>query len=156
MSKTVHFKSFSIVQGDIKINLNLDRFSKQFQKAQYELDGNVMNSMVPFMPNVNGMFIAVTKAASAAIQGSGAVYAAYGPEGEDGGYGRFLYEGKVMVDEETGSPWAKKSHKKVVTDRPLRYARDHNPEVTDHWFDAAKKKDLDKWVKQAKKTAGGG
>lgn len=158
MAKTVHFKSFSIVQGDIKINLNLDRFSKQFQKAQYELDGNVMNSMVPFMPHNTGLFIDVTRAASAAIQGSGKVYAAYGPEKDEegrGGYGRFLYEGKVMVDEETGSPWAKKSHKKIVTDRPLRYTRTHNPQVTSHWFDAAKKKDLKKWVKQAKKIAGG-
>lgn len=150
MAKTVHFKSFSIVQGDIKINLNLDRFSKQFQEAQYELDGNVMNSMVPFMPHNTGMFIDVTKAASAAIQGTGNVYAAFGP------FGRFLYEGKVMIGEESGSPWAKKGEKKVVTDRPLRYTKTHNPEATDHWFDAAKKKDLDKWVKQAKKTAGGG
>lgn len=150
MAKTVHFKSFSIVQGDIKINLNLDRFSKQFQEAQYELDGNVMNSMEPFMPKNIGTFIATTKAASAAIRGSGWVYAAYGP------FGRFLYEGKVMIGEESGSPWAKKGEKKVVTDRPLRYTKTHNPEATDHWFDAAKKKDLDKWVKQAKKTAGGG
>lgn len=150
MAKTVHFKNFSIVQGDIKINLNLDRFSKQFQKAQYELDGNVMNSMVPFMPDNTGLFIDVTKAANAAIQGSGKVYAAYGP------FGQFLYEGKVMIGEESGSPWAKKGEKKVVTDRPLRYTKTHNPEATDHWFDPAKKKDLGEWVKQAKKTAGGG
>lgn len=163
MAKTVHFKSFSIVQGDIKINLNLDRFSKQFQEAQYELDGNVMNSMVPFMPDNNGLFIDVTKAASAAIQGSGNVYAAVGP------FGRYLYEGKVMVDSKTGKGPAKiptgpgeyvlrfrKGAKLVATDRPLRFAKTHNPEATDHWFDPAKKKDLDKWVKQAKKTAGGG
>lgn len=150
MSKTVHFKSFSIVQGDIKINLNLDRFSKQFQEAQYELDGNVMNSMIPFMPHNNGLFEDATRSASAAIQGSGAVYAAYGP------FGRFLYEGKVMVGEESGSPFAKKGEKKVVTDRPLRFSKNHHPEATDHWFDPAKEKDLDKWIKQAKKTAGGG
>lgn len=153
-SKTIHFRKFSIVKGDIKIKLDLSRFSKQFQEAQRELDANVMSSMEPFMPHVNGDFINVTKAASNAIMGSGMVYAAFGP------FGRFLYEGKVMVDEETGSPWARQYAKKIVTDRPLRYTgtkdKGHHPDVTDHWFDAAKKKDLDSWVKQAKKTAGGG
>ena len=95
-SKTTHFKGFSVVDGDIKIKLNLTRFDKQFQRAQYQLDGNVMNSMVPFMPMVTGDFVDVTRAASAAVQGSGKVYAAYGPAG------RFLYQGKTMVSTVTG------------------------------------------------------
>lgn len=80
-SKTTHFKGFSVVDGEIKITLKLSRFDKQFQHAQYELDGNVMNSMVPFMPMITGDFVDVTRAASAAIQGIGKVYAAYGPAG---------------------------------------------------------------------------
>ena len=76
-SKTTHFKGFSVVDGEIKITLKLSRFDKQFQRAQYELDGNVMNSMVPFMPMVTGDFVDVTRSASAAIQGIGKVYAAY-------------------------------------------------------------------------------
>lgn len=43
-SKTTHFKGFSVVDADIKIKINLTRFDKQFQRAQYQLDGNVMNS----------------------------------------------------------------------------------------------------------------
>lgn len=151
-SKTKHFKGFSIVQGDIKIKLNMSRFDKQFRKAQYQLDGNVMNDMVPFMPHLNGTFIDVTRAASASIQGSGEVYAAYGPQG------RFLYEGKLMLGETSGSAYAKKGEKKIVTDTPLRYtnSKTHNPAVTAHWFDAAKEKDGKRWIKDAKKTAGGG
>ena len=163
MSKTYHFKSFSIVDGEIEVKVSLSRFEKQFQQAQYQLDGNVMNSMVPFMPHLNGTFINTTRAASAAIQGTGRVYAAFGPQG------RYLYEGKVMVDSETGKgPYKiatgpdeyvlrfRKGAKLVATDRPLRYTKTHNPAVTDHWFDAAKQRDGKEWVKNVKRIAGGG
>ena len=42
MSKIHHFKGFSIVDGDMKIKLNMSRFSMQFQEAQYLLDGKVI------------------------------------------------------------------------------------------------------------------
>ena len=35
--------------------------------------------------------------------------------------GRFLYYGKVMVGEITGSAWAKSNEKKIVTDQDLTY-----------------------------------
>ena len=158
-SKTTHFKGLSGVDGDIKIKLNLTRFDKQFQRAQYQLDGNVMNSMVPFMPMVTGDFVDVTRAASAAVQGSGKVYAAYGPAG------RFLYQGKTMVSTVTGSTWATKGTKKVLVSQysgktkakeDLQYTKTAHPKAQAKWFNAAKKADGKTWIKQAKKTAGGG
>ena len=158
-SKITHFKGFSVVDGDIKIKLNLTRFDKQFQRAQYQLDGNVMNSMVPFMPMVTGDFVDVTRAASAAVQGSGKVYAAYGPAG------RFLYQGKTMVSTVTGSTWATKGTKKVLVSQysgktkakeDLQYTKTAHPKAQAKWFNAAKKADGKSWIKQAKKTAGGG
>lgn len=158
-SKITHFKGFSVVDGDIKIKLNLNRFDKQFQRAQYQLDGNVMNSMVPFMPMVTGDFVDVTRAASVAVQGSGKVYAAYGPAG------RFLYPGKTMVSTVTGSTWATKGTKKVLVSQyrgktkakeDLQYTKTAHPKAQAKWFDAAKKADGKSWIKQAKKTAGGG
>lgn len=65
--------------------------------------------------------------------------------------GRFLYEGKVMVDPVTGSPWARPGAKKVVTDRPLTYA---NPKATPHWFDTAKDLHLKDWEKLVADTMG--
>lgn len=158
-SKIKHFKGFSIVDGDIRARLSMSRFEKQFQRAQYQLDGAVMNSMVPFMPMVSGSFINATRAASAAVQGSGEVYAAYGPQG------RFLYEGKTMVSPSTGSTWAEKGEKKVLVSQyggktnakeNLTYTRQAHPKAQAHWFDAAKKKDGQTWIKNVKKTAGGG
>lgn len=162
-SKTKHFPSFSIVDGDVQIKVDLSRFEKQFQQAQYALDSAIMTSMEPFMPKQTGNFIDRTKMISASLAGSGIVCAAAPP------MGRFLYEGKVMVDSETGrgafpienSPGEiifrfRKGAKLVATDKALNYFKGENPAVTDHWFDAAKKADLKDWVSLVKKTAGGG
>lgn len=159
MAKTTHFKGFSIIAGDLKVKLSLSRFDEQYKKAQYQLDGDVMNSMVPFMPMISGSFINTTRAASTAVQGSGQVYAAYGPQG------RYLYEGKVMVDEVTGSPFARRGAKKVLVSQyagktaakeNLEYTHQAHPKAQDHWFDAAKAVDGKKWVRRVKATAGGG
>jgi len=146
MQKTFHFKKYSIVKGGVEVAINLDRFEKQFQRAQCYLDGQVMTDMVPLMPHNAGTFAQQTRADSAATQGSGKVYAAGGVQG------RFLYGGKVMVDELTGSPWARKGAKKVVTDRNLKYS---NPQAVPHWFDEAKKRHGAEWIKGVKKIAGG-
>lgn len=153
--RTFHFPKFSIVEGDIKVDVSLDRFEKQYKDAQFWLDSQVMTDMVPYMPFRNGDFIKVTRMQSASIAGSGKVYAAYSP------FGRYLYEGKVMVDSETGrGPFNipnvglrfRKGAKLVATDRPLNYG---NPKATPHWFDTAKKNHGSQWVKGVKKRAGG-
>ena len=158
-SKIHHFKGFSVVDGDVKVKIDMSRFEEQYRKAQYQLDGAVMNSMVPFMPMETGTFVNVTRAASAAVQGSGRVFAAYGPQG------RFLYEGKGMVDEKTGSSWARKGAKKVLVSQysgktrakeALTYTKTKHPAAQAHWFDAAKEKDGETWIREVKKTAGGG
>lgn len=131
----------------IELDVDLSRFEKQYEDAQYALDSMIMASMVPYMPHQTGTFINVTRAMSTSIAGSGNVYAAAPP------FGRFLYEGKVMVDEQTGSPWARKGARKVVTDRDLTYS---NPKAVPHWFDAAKERHSKSWVKAVKKIAGGG
>ena len=134
----------------IELEVDLSRFNKQYGKAQYVLDSAVMKDMTPYMPQRTGVFIDVTKAMSAAIAGSGTVIASAPP------MGRFLYEGKVMVDEKTGSPWARPGSKKIVTASDLKYDTHHNPKVTDHWFDTAKKNHGKSWVKAVKNIAGGG
>lgn len=142
--------------ADIELEVDLSRFEKQYEDAQYVLDSMVMTSMVPYMPHRDGIFIDVTRGMSASIAGSGTVVAAAPP------FGRFLYEGKVMVDEVTGSPWARRGAKKVLVSEfsgetkakeNITYS---NRDATDHWFETAKKKHLDEWLKDTKKTAGGG
>lgn len=141
------------------MRIDLRRFEGQYSRAQYELDTMVMHSMIPFMPKQTGTFINVTQSLSQAIAGSGKVIAAAPP------MGRFLYEGKTMVDELTGSPYARAGARKVLVSQfggktnanpNLNFSQHANTRATDHWFDAAKAAYEDKWIKKAKKLAGGG
>lgn len=144
--KIHHFENFTVITDSVSIEVDMKRLENNFNKAQYELDSAIMTSMVPYMPRRDGQFINVTKGMSAALAGTGKVVAAAPP------YGRFLYEGKVMIGEKSRSPWAKKGEKKVVTGRDLTYSGGGQA----HWFDAAKGADGDNWVNLVKKTAGGG
>lgn len=139
---------------EIDMLIDLDRFDEQFSRAQFELDSMVMTDMVPYMPMETGLFIQITRAMSAAVAGTGKVVAAAPPSG------RFLYEGKTMVDEKTGSPWARKGARKVLVSQ---YAGKTNakPNLTythgrqSHWFEAAKKQHGGQWISKTKRTAGG-
>lgn len=137
-----------------RVTVDLSRVEGNLNKAQYKLDSVVMTSMEPFMPHQTGTFINTTKAMSAAIAGTGKVVAAAPP------MGRFLYEGKTMVDEVTGSPWARKGSKKVLVSQyggktNARPYLTYSGGRTSHWFEKAKEKDLQKWVKVAQEAAGG-
>lgn len=134
---------------DGRMRIDLSRFNKNLDKAQYLLDSMVMDSMVPYMPMQTGTFINVTRGMSQAIAGSGKVVAAASP------IGRFLYEGKVMVGERTQSAFAAKGEKKIATEKNLQYSRAAHPSVTDHWFDTAKKYHGKVWIRKTKQTAGG-
>lgn len=157
--KIHHFKGFSVVKNGVQIEVKLDRFSKQYNDAQYELDTMIMTHMKPYMPHQDGSFIAITEGMSQALAGTGKVVAAAPP------MGRFLYEGKGMVDPETGSTWARKGAKKVLVSQykgktnakeKLDFSKKHNPKVQSHWFTAAQKAHGKNWVEEVKKIAGGG
>lgn len=142
-----HFEGFSIKKAGLDIQLDMSRVEGNFNDAQFALDSAVMTSMVPFMPMQDGTFIEKTRAESASLAGSGKVVAAAAPEG------RFLYQGKLMVDPVTRSAWARKAVKKVLTAKNLQYSK---AKARAKWFDAAKKADGDKWVRVVKNIAGGG
>lgn len=145
--KMISKTHYNYSKPNLEMRINLSRFEKQFEDAQFALDSMVMTSMKPYMPQQTGTFINITSAQSASLAGSGTVVAAAAP------MGRFLYEGKVMVDPLTGSPFARPGAKKVVTDRDLDYS---NPRATPHWYDTAKKNHGESWVNTVKKIAGGG
>ena len=130
----------------LKVDIDAERLGNKKKKAQYWLDSQIMTDMIPLMPMDTGSFINTTVAQSAALAGTGEVIAGTGP------HGRFLYEGLVMVDPETGSPFARAGVKKVVTDRPLTFSR---PGAVAHWFDEAKAQHLTDWVNGVAKFYGG-
>lgn len=123
---------------ELELDINTAKLKDNAMKAQYALDSQIMTDMMPLMPMDTGSFINTTALHSAALAGSGEVVAGVGP------MGRFLYEGLVMIDPETGSPFARPGVKKVVTDRPLVFQRGG---AVPHWFDEAKTSHLEDWVK---------
>lgn len=144
MAKKIHhFKGFSVIEDGVDIRVDMDRLENNFNRAQYALDSAIMTSMEPLMPMETGQFIAVTKGMSAAVAGTGQVVAAAPPSG------RFLYEGQAMIGRYSKSAWAKKGEKKVLSGKSLTYTRG-GPK----WFDKAKAKDGDNWVRIVKKEVG--
>lgn len=160
----------------VDMHIDMGQLDTRVRKAQYALDGQVMMDMIPKMPMITGGFIQRTHAMSSAVQGTGIVYAAAPP------YGRFLYEGKVMVDEKTGSPWARKGARKVLlsqyqgkTDKRigaffkrgdqyfkwsearenLTYTKTFHPFVTAHWFEVTKAGKKHNWVNLVAQKMGG-
>ncbi|NCC06719.1 MAG: hypothetical protein EOM30_01425 [Clostridia bacterium] len=137
-----HFPKVSYVSANFRCEISLDRFSKQFAEAQQWLGDRVLEDCRAVMPHLTG---SLQQRSHTEDGGKKVIF--------PGPYGRFQYGGKVMVDPVTGSPWARKGARKVLTDRPLQYS---NPQVTDHWFDTAKARNGDYWIAGVKQRGGGG
>lgn len=142
-----HFKDFSIDMEGVSIKVDMSRTNGNLDRAQRWLDTQIFKDMEPYMPKRDGIMRDLAQQRSNSVAGTGLVIAAAGP------YGRFQYMGKVMVDPVTGSPWARKGAKKVVTDRDLKYS---NPSATPRWFETAKDINLKKWVDGVRREFGGG
>ena len=158
MSDTEHFQGFSRVHGNVCAEIHFDRFSRQFAAAQEWLAEQVLADCKPFMPMETG-----SQAQRSYVDEGGKRVVFPGP------YARYLYEGKVMVDSETGKGPMKipdgsggyllrfrKGATLVPTDRPLNYSTTANPQAGDHWFDAAKAANQDYWLERVKRIGGGG
>lgn len=68
-----------------------------------------------------------------------------------GPYARYLYCGKLYVDPETSSPFARKG----VTKVPATPARDlvfHTPGTRSHWFEYSAQQNMEKWARVAAKA----
>jgi hypothetical protein len=62
---------------------------------------------------------------------------------------RMLREGKLMIDPNTGSVWARKGATKVVTGKDLKFNHSVHSKAQSHWDEASKAQNLDKWVRVA-------
>lgn len=62
-----------------------------------------------------------------------------------GPYARFLYNGKLMIDPNTGSAWAPKGATKIVAGKDLNISTAVHSQAQAHWFEASKAQNLQKW-----------
>ncbi len=85
---------------------------------------NVLRRIGRYMPYRSGMTIKVTIAQTDIRK---PVIVTNTP------YARFLFYGRLMVGDETGSPWARRGETKHVVDRPLTYDQSKNPRAGARW-----------------------
>lgn len=142
MADMKHFPNYSVVNGSVRMQLDMSRLAGQFERAQWWLGNQVLQDCKPFMPHRTGSMQQRSHTNSAGTE-------VFFP----GPYARHQYMGKVMVDPETGSPWARPGARKVATDRSLIYSA---PGATAKWFEAAKAAYGESWIAEVKRLAGGG
>lgn len=129
-----------------------DTVRNNLPKAQYMLDAQIVNDMVPYMPMVTGTFINTVRLRNASLMGSGQVCAATGV------MGRYLYYGSKMIDPLTG-----KGARRIVLDggevifryrlgaklvpsgEPLDYTKTANPLAGSFWYERAKQDHFTEW-----------
>lgn len=130
------FPDYRLDLDGVSVHIDMARVNGNLSRAQMWLEQQIMNDMLPVMPLRTGSQQQRVRAMNTVMLGSGKVWAAAPPEG------RFLYGGKVMVDPVTGSPWARKGAKKVLTGRDLTFSR---PGAVARWFEAVKPTQLPRW-----------
>ena len=108
-------------------------------KAEHIVATQVRKDTSPYVPFLTGSLDERTQ-----VAGNSVVY--------PGPYARYLYYGKVMVDPETGSTYAKKGMTKVLTDKNLVFNKAGHNQAQSYWFEASKAENLKKWIRVADKA----
>lgn len=108
-------------------------------KAQHAVAIQAQKDTSPYVPALTGDLDRRTK-----VEESKIIY--------PGPYARYLYYGKLMVDPSTGSSYAPKGATKVLTDKNLVFNKAMHSQAQDHWFEASKAENMDKWLRVAGKA----
>jgi hypothetical protein len=111
--------------------------------VQKFIDSEVIRFMAPYTPRLNDILI--DSATLSTVIGSGDVK-------QHTPYARYHFYGKLMVSSVTGSPWARKGEKKVLTDIDMKY--NGAPLRGPFWFPRMKADKKDQILNGARKTAG--
>ena len=127
---TVHTSGLSVIP---------ERLKAASEKAEHTVAIQVQKDTSPYVPALTGDLDRRTK-----VDGSLIIYP--GPQS------RMLYNGKLMVDPSTGSSYAPKGGTKVLTDKNLVFNKSMHSQAQDHWFEASKAENMDKWLRVAGKA----
>ncbi|MFV0344212.1 MAG: minor capsid protein [Anaerocolumna sp.] len=112
-------------------------------RVQKFVDQESIRYMDPLTPRLNGL---LTKSVTlGTVIGSGELE-------YTSPYARYHYYGKLMVSPTTGSPFASKGEKKVLTDRDMEY--NGAPQRGPFWFERMKADHKEDILDGARKVAG--
>lgn len=116
-----------------------EKLAQAGTRAEHVLAEQIRKDTAPYVPMLTGSLNTRTQ-----VVGNTMIY--------PGPYARFLYYGKVMVDPNTGSTYARAGERKVVTDRNLVFTTDFHPDAQAFWFEASKAQNSEKWLDVARKA----
>ena len=116
-----------------------EKIAEGCTKAEHIVAVQVQKDTSPYVPALTGDLDRRTR-----VDGALVIYP--GPRS------RYLYHGKLMVDPETGSSYARKGATKVLTDKNLVFSKAMHAQAQSHWFEASKAENLEKWVRTADKA----
>ena len=149
-------RSFRTQSGAVRVAFDGTELSGRLEKAYDALHEMAAEDMLPYMPARTGGFRERTRAANAAMAGSGHIYAGVGP------MGRYLYRGRAMADAATGrgpamipgvGPRFARGASLTATDRPLRYSA---AGARPAWFETAKARRIGVWTSEVQRIINGG
>lgn len=120
------------IRFDVKVEINDAKLKARVDRANEILANEAMKDTEKFVPASSAKRLA----GDAKVVGDTIVY--------PGPYARYLYHGKLMVDPETGSSYAKKGNTKTLTGKSINVARS-NPMAQPEWFEVSKGLNLEKW-----------
>lgn len=122
-----------------------DRGLQDMGPVQKFIDQESIRQMSPYTPYLNGVL--EESVTLGTVIGSG-LLEYLSP------YGRYQYYAKLMVSSITGSAWASKGEKKVLTDRDLVHSKHAHPQAGPFWFERMKADRKEKILEGARKIAG--
>lgn len=129
----------SYLKISIKDNFSAPMMKKLRQagpRAEHAVAVQIESDTEPFVPALTKSFVDRTQVVDGTV-----IY--------PGPYARFLYNGKLMIDPDTGSAWAQKGATKVVAGKDLDIKQDVHDQAQDHWFEASKAQNMEKWERVA-------
>lgn len=115
------------------------KLAQSCSKAEHIAAEQVRKDTSPYVPALTGSLDNRTQVADGQV-----IY--------PGPYARYLYYGKLMVDPETGSSYAKAGSTKVLTDKDLVFNQATHAQAQSHWFEASKAQNLGKWERVMEKA----
>lgn len=122
------------------------RMERHFTNAQEFVDAECIRLMKDYTPFRNG--ILEKSATLGTVIGSGEIH-------QVAPYARYQYYGMLMVSSITGSSFASKGEKKVLTDTPLQHDKSKHPQAGPFWFERMKAEHKEDILQGAAKIAGG-
>lgn len=127
-----------MIRYSMKLHLPNNVLDRRVEKANAWLVEEIIKDTDPFVP-------ARTRALAMNVQRHGHTIVYASP------YARLQYYVKVMIDPATGSTFAPKGVRKVLTERDLQYSKAVHKHAQSHWFEASRAVNEGHWREGVRK-----